>query len=516
MSALRFSQGPILRLILGDQLNPLHPWFQKPEPDVIYTLMEVRQETDYVLHHAQKVLGIFAAMRAFARHLQAQGHQVHYISIADPENQHSFTANLEYLISRHKARAVEYLLPDEWRVDRQLRAWAEDAHVPVRAEDTGHFYLPREGVSEVLGEHAWWVMEHLYRSQRRRFGVLMEGDKPVGGRWNYDSENRKPWKGTPPPPKDTRPRHDLGALWREIEAAGIKTAGDPAADDFRWPITREEALRQLHHFIREGLPYFGPFQDALTAQHERLFHSMLSFPLNLKMLSPQEVVQTAEAAYCRGLAPLASVEGFIRQILGWREYVRGVYWAYMPHYTAQNALSHHRPLPSWYWTGQTRMACLRHTITQVLRTGYAHHIQRLMVTGNFALLIGAHPAEVHRWYLGLFVDGFEWVTAPNTLGMSQWADGGLMATKPYISTAAYIQRMGDYCRGCLYDPKARSGENACPFNALYWDFLGRHKAHLRKNPRMTTALRQLERLGTETQKALQTQAETTLQRADQL
>jgi len=234
------------------------------------------------------------------------------------------------------------------------------------------------------------------------------------------------------------------------------------------------------------------------------------------MLHPHEVVQAAEAAYRKGLAPLASVEGFIRQILGWREYIRGVYWAYMPRYTSLNALNHHRPLPSWYWTGQTRMACLRHAISQVLRTGYAHHIQRLMVTGNFALLIGADPLEVHRWYLGLFVDGFEWVTAPNVLGMSQWADGGLMATKPYVSTAAYIQRMGDYCRGCPYDPKARLGEKACPFNALYWDFLARHHAHFQNNPRMSIALKQLDRFSHEELSAIRQQAASLLERINTL
>ncbi|WP_334135053.1 cryptochrome/photolyase family protein [Tepidimonas sp.] len=494
--------APTLRLILGDQLDPLHPWLTQVRPDVVYVLMELRQETDYVVHHAQKVLAIFAAMRAFARELKAGGHRVRYVAIDDPSNRQRLIANLQALVQHYRAAAVEYQLPDEWRLDAELRAWAASAPVPVRACDSAHFYTPRDGVARVLAGHRRWVMEHFYRHQRRRHGVLMDGTAPVGGQWNYDADNRQPWHGEPPAPPDPRPRHDHRALWQTIVAAGVRTIGDSQADDFRWPIDRREALAQLDAFITHALPHFGRFQDALSAQHERLFHSQLSFALNVKMLYPHEVVARAETAWRAGHAPLAAVEGFIRQILGWREYVRGVYWAHMPGYTEHNALGHSTPLPRWYWTGQTHMACLRAAIGQTLRTAYAHHIQRLMVTGNFALLAGCDPAEVHRWYLGVYIDAFEWVEAPNTLGMSQWADGGLMATKPYVSSAAYLQRMGDYCADCTYDPKQRTGARACPFNALYWDFVARHRERLAAHPRMALMVRQLDRLDAAQQRAL--------------
>lgn len=508
--------GPTLRLILGDQLDPQHPWFAKPRADVVYVLMEVRQETDYVCHHAQKVLALFAAMRAFARQLKACGHRVRYVGIDDPSNRQSLTGNLEALVAHYRAAAVEYQYPDEWRLDALLREWSADAWIPVRAVDSAHFYTPRDGVARALAGHRQWVMEHFYRRQRRRFGVLMVGSQPAGGRWNFDAENRERWDGDPPAPADLRPRHDHRSLWQTIQAAGVRTVGDPQADALRWPLNRAEALAQLDAFVTHALPYFGRFQDALSSRHERLFHSQLSFALNVKMLRPSEVVARAEAAWRDGHAPLPAVEGFIRQILGWREYVRGVYWAHMPGYTAHNALGHTRPLPRWYWDGDTRMACLRAAIGQTLSGAYAHHIQRLMVTGNFALLAGCDPAEVHRWYLGVYIDALEWVEAPNTLGMSQWADGGLMATKPYVSGAAYLQRMGDHCRACPYDPKARTGARACPFNALYWDFLARQRERLATHPRMALIARQLDRFGPEALAAVRQHATSLRQTMDEL
>lgn len=508
--------GPTLRLLLGDQLDPLHPWFGERRADVVYVLMEVRQETDYVRHHAQKVLAIFAAMRALARQLRANGHRVRYVTIDDPSSRQTLTGNLDALTRHYRAAAVEYQHPDEWRLDALLREWGADAPVPVRAVDSAHFLAPRDGVTRALAGHRQWVMEHFYRRMRRQHRVLMDGDAPAGGQWNFDADNRQPWRGEPPEPPDPRPCHDQQALWRTIEAAGVATIGDPQADTLRWPLTRAEALAQLDAFVAHALPHFGPYQDALSHTHTRLFHSQLSFALNVKLLHPREVIARAEAAWRSGDAPLASVEGFVRQILGWREYVRGVYWAHMPGYTARNALGHQRPLPRWYWDGQTRMACLRAAIGQTLAGAYAHHIQRLMVTGNFALLLGCDPAEVHRWYLGVYIDAFEWVEAPNTLGMSQWADGGLMATKPYVSSASYLQRMGDHCRACPYDPRQRVGERACPFNALYWDFLARQRERLAANPRMAMMLRQLDRMEPETLAATRQHAEALRQRADAL
>lgn len=508
--------GPTLRLILGDQLDPTHPWFAQAHPDVIFVMMEARQETDYVLHHAQKVLAIFAAMRAFASALKRCGHRVHYLRIDDDDNRQTIIDNLEALIARYRAAAVEYQYPDEWRLDAELRAWAAAAPVAVRACDSAHFYTARDEVARVLGKQRRWVMEHFYRHMRRQTGVLMENGKPAGGQWNYDHDNRDAWHGEPPEPPDQRPRHDLRALWQEVERAGVRTIGEAHADALPWPLTRKEALAQLDAFVRHALPYFGRFQDAMSDTHERLFHSQLSFALNVKMLRPHEVVARAEAAWRAGQVTLASAEGFIRQILGWREYVRGVYWAHMPGYTRRNALAHTRPLPPWYWTGQTRMACVRAALRQTLNGAYAHHIQRLMVTGNFALLAGCDPTEVHRWYLGVYIDAFEWVEAPNTLGMSQWADGGLMATKPYVSSAAYLQRMGDHCRGCAYNPKERVGERACPFNALYWDFIARHRTRWQGNARMSVIVRQLDKMAPEALAALRAQAAHTLQRIDAL
>ena len=505
--------GPTLRLILGDQLNPLHSWYAEVRADVIYVLMEVRSETDYVCHHAQKVLGIFAAMRDLARQLKAAGHRVRYVAIDHPSNRHGITTNLDALIAHDGAAAVHYQAPDEWRLDQQLQEWAGRCQVPVQRVDSEHFYTERDAAQTLFAGKKQWLMESFYRQQRRLQGVLMTpGGKPEGGRWNFDADNRKPWRGTPPAPTDTRPSHDHRALWQTITAAGVQTLGQPHAAALRWPLNRAEALQQLDHFIAQGLPHFGDYQDAITRHSWHLFHSLLSFALNTKMLNPREVVHRAEQAWRDGQAPLHAAEGFIRQVLGWREYVRGVYWAHMPGYTEVNHLGHHRPLPAWFWTGQTRMACLASALGQSLGHAYAHHIQRLMVIGNFALLAGLDPAALHRWYLGIYIDAFEWAEAPNTLGMSQWADGGRMATKPYVSSAAYLARMGDHCTGCAYDAKARTGERACPFNALYWDFFARHRHHLECNPRLGLVYRQLARMPHTTLSALRSQAAHTLRR----
>ncbi len=511
------SAGPTLRLVLGDQLTPLHSWFSQVRPDVVYVLMEVRSETDYVRHHAQKVLGIFAALRDFARALKAAGHRVRHVAIDHPSNRQSLTANLDALIAHYGAGAVEYQAPDEWRLDTQLRDWAERCPVPVHCVDSEHFFTARDEAAKQFAGKKQWLMESFYRQQRKKHRVLMTEDgQPEGGQWNFDADNRKPWPGSPEAPADTRPCHDHRALWHTIEAAGIETLGAPQAEAFRWPLNRAEALQQLDHFTAHALPHFGDYQDALSSKNWHLFHSLLSFALNTKMLQPREVVQRAEHAWRAGQAPLHATEGFIRQILGWREYVRGVYWAQMPGYTEANALGHARPLPAWFWTGDTRMACLANAIGASLEHAYAHHIQRLMVIGNFALLAGLDPAEVHRWYLGIYIDAFEWVEAPNTLGMSQWADGGRLATKPYVSSAAYLQRMGDHCKGCAYDHKAKTGDKACPFNALYWDFFDRHRQHLQGNPRLGMVYRQLERMGEPSLAAIKEKAEVTLGQLSEL
>lgn len=496
-----------LRLVLGDQLDPQHPWFSRVDPGVLHVLMEVRQETDYVLHHAQKVLAIFAAMRAFADRLRAAGHRVHYLAIDDPDNRQQVTANLDTLLADCGATTFAYQPADEWRLDAQLLQWTASLDIEAERAADVHFLAARDEAGRLLGARKQWRMEAFYRAMRQKQGVLLEPDgTPAGGRWNFDHDNRAAWGGAPPEPVDWRKPHDHRALWAAIEAAGVASFGDPQAGALRWPLHRDEALADLEAFVEHALPWFGQYQDAMSTQAPRLFHSLLSFALNTKMLRPAEVIARAEMAWREGRAPLAAVEGFIRQILGWREYVRGVYWAKMPGYVALNHFGHGTPLPDWFWTGRVRMRCLAEAVGQSLSQAHAHHIQRLMVIGNFSLLAGLDPQALHRWYLGVYIDAFEWVELPNTLGMSQFGDGGLLASKPYVSGGAYLHRMSDYCDGCPYDRRQRAGARACPFNALYWDFLDRNRAALAGNPRMALPYRQLERMDTATRDALSAHA----------
>jgi deoxyribodipyrimidine photolyase-related protein len=497
-----------LRLVLGDQLHAGHSWFSQVDEQVVYVLMEVRQETDYVLHHAQKILAIFSAMRDFARQLRVSGHRVRYVSLDDVSNRQSIPANLAALAAHYGARRFEWQQPDEWRLDAQLRTWASGQACDWAVVDSEHFLSQRGDLAALMGQRQQWLMEHFYRHMRRRWGLLLNSDAgPAGGQWNFDHENRKRWPGSPPEPADWRPLHDHTELWHMVQDAGVPSFGDPQAAALRWPLNRTEALACLDAFIATALPHFGEYEDAMAAEAPRLFHSLLSFALNVKMLHPLEVVQRAEASWRAGHAPLAAVEGFVRQIVGWREYVRGIYWARMPGYQSLNVLNHHTALPEWFWNGDTRMRCLHLAITQSLQTAHAHHIQRLMVIGNFALLAGLEPQALHRWYLGIYIDAFEWVELPNTLGMSQRADGGLIATKPYVSSAAYLQRMGNYCQGCAYDPKERTGARACPFNALYWNFFERHAPALQGNPRLAMVYRQLEKMPVAQRQSLQVHAE---------
>ncbi|WAH63127.1 cryptochrome/photolyase family protein [Xanthomonas hortorum] len=496
-----------LRLILGDQLNPQHSWFDATDAGVVYVLMEVREETDYVLHHAQKILAIFAAMRAFAARLRQAGHRVRYVAIDNPSNRQSIPANLGALMAHYHAAHLDYQAPDEWRLDEALRDWCARQPFATRMVDSEHFLTERDEVAGCFRTGSQWRMEVFYRKMRRRHRVLLDvSGEPEGGRWNFDHDNRAPWPGDPPAPQDWRVAHDHRALWSCIEAAGVRSFGAPNADALPWPLDRDEALQHLDAFITHALPHFGRYEDAMSTRSPRLFHSLLSFALNVKLLHPREVITRAEAALHDGYAPLASVEGFIRQILGWREYVRGVYWSQMPGYAQSNQLAQHAPLPHWFWDGQIGMRCLADAIGNSLANAHAHHIQRLMVIGNFALLAGLEPQALHRWYLGVYIDAFEWVELPNTIGMSQFADGGLLGSKPYISGAAYIDRMSDYCGGCKYQRKARVGAQACPYNALYWDFLARQRTLLHANERLAMPYRQLDDMAPEVLAQVQAQA----------
>lgn len=489
-----------LRLILGDQLNRQHPWFKNPEDEVTYVMMEMRQETDYAPHHIQKVVAFFGAMRTFAEALKKEGHKIIYFTLDAAENKQSLTDNLHYLIQKHNVKSFAYLMPDEYRLDKQLKKFCEKIDLPTTVEDTHHFMTQREELTQFFKGKKQLILEFFYRNMRKQFDLLMQQGQPEGGQWNYDKNNRKKWKGNPEIPQAYIPKTaELKALQTMIKEEGVKTIGKMDENHFLFPFSREEALVQLDYFCSHLLVHFGDYQDALHTEEVNLFHSRISFALNVKLISPLEVVQRVIAYYRahESEIDLAQVEGFVRQIIGWREYMRGIYWKEMPNYAQKNALENQNPLPDFYWTGKTKMNCLHQAITNSLDNAYAHHIQRLMVTGNFALLAQVHPDAVDQWYLGVYADAIEWVQVTNTRGMSQWADGGIVATKPYVSAAAYIHKMGNYCEGCVYDKKKRLGEDACPFNSLYWNFLDDKKAFFAKNNRMAMMLRLLEKIPAE-------------------
>ena len=510
----------ILRLVLGDQLNSLHPWFKDGPDGVVYTLMECRSETDYVRHHIQKICGFFAAMRAFARSLENQGFEVVYMRLDDPGNLQSITANLERLAAQYGVERIEYQFPDEYRLDQELNRLKERLHIPVVGVDSAHFLSSRSDLGDFFKGKKTFLMESFYRAMRVKTGLLMEagGKTPIGGKWNFDAENRnKLPEGIKLPPSIDF-EHNVQEIVDMLVRAGVETIGHIDPEHFNWPISRAESLQLLDHFLQFRLSRFGTFQDAMTTADGLLFHSRLSFSLNTKMLSPLEVAGAAARYYDAhpNAETLAQVEGFIRQIIGWREYMRGVYWAKMPAYAGLNYFGHRAPLPSWFWTGKTRMKCLHHSIGQSLDTAYAHHIQRLMITGNFALLLGVAPEEVDAWYLGIYMDALEWVEITNTRGMSQYADGGIVGTKPYVSSANYIRKMSDYCAACPYDPGKRYGANACPFNSLYWDFHDRHKGKLAKNPRIGMVYRTWEKMQAGEKEKILQQAEKYKQAAEHL
>lgn len=484
-----------LRLLLGDQLNAAHSWFEKVDESVVYCLFEMRQETDYATHHIQKVIGFFLAMRAFAEELRGKGHRVEYLTLDHPDNRQTLPDNLLFFIEKHQAQCFEYLLPDEWRLDEQLRQFCETLPILSQVFDTAHFMAKRHELHDFFGKKNY-LMESFYRSMRRRYHILIDGEQPTTGQWNYDHDNRQKLPKTHVPPPPLLFQRDVSDLLLMIENQNIKTIGRVEAKAFGWPVTRAEGLQLLDYFCENLLQHFGDFQDAMTPQFWSLYHSRLSFSMNVKLLCPLEVVRRAVAEWERRPNDISfsQIEGFVRQIIGWREYMRGVYWAKMPDFAKLNFFENNRPLPSWFWTGQTKMACLRHTIGQSLDHAYAHHIQRLMVTGNFALLAGIHPDEVDAWYLGIYMDAIEWVEITNTRGMSQFADGGIVGTKPYCSSAAYLHKMGHYCEGCFYKKDLRTGGRACPFNSFYWHFHDLHRDKLERNPRIGMVFRTWDRM----------------------
>ena len=504
-----------LRIILGDQLSSGVSALAglDPERDTVL-MMEVMEENTYVPHHKQKIVLVLSAMRHFAATLRETGVSVDYVFLDDPDNTGDLTTEVQRAVARHAPDRVVVTEPGEWRVHAMVEGWGALVGLPVEVRTDDRFFASRGRFAAWAQGRRAWRMEHFYRDMRREHEILMEGDKPAGGAWNFDAANRKslpsstslPARLRFPPDETTQSVMALVGRHFSDHFGGI--------EDFGWPVSRDDALRALSDFIKVGLPRFGDYQDAMKTGAPFLFHSLLAPALNLGLLSPREVCQAAEDAWRSGAAPLNAVEGFIRQILGWREYVRGVYWSLMPEYGDRNALQATRKLPAFYWSGDTPMRCLSEAVHDTARYAYSHHIQRLMVTGNFALLAGVAPREIERWYLAVYADAFEWVEMPNTLGMAVFADGGQMASKPYAASGAYIDRMSDFCSGCAYDVKQKTGPNACPFNYLYWAFLIRQRDRLAKNPRLAMPYRTLAGWTPERQAAIVAEAEVFLERLE--
>jgi deoxyribodipyrimidine photolyase-related protein len=502
-------RGPMKTLIpiLGDQLSMDLSSLNGADPaDTVLVMMEVADETAYVRHHKQKLVYILSAMRHHAAALGDAGWTVDYTRLDDDDAPDSFTGAVARAVERHAPDRIVVTEAGEWRVAAMLDGWETMFGLPVDIRPDTRFIATHADFADWAKDRANLTMEYFYRLMRRRTDLLMDGDQPVGDRWNFDKENRKPAAKDLLMPRPHAFKPDK--ITKEvIELVAKRFGNHPGSlDDFDYAVTAEDAEKQAKAFFQHALPQFGDYEDAMLTGERFLWHSILSPYINSGLLDPLDLCRRAEAEYRAGRAPLNSVEGYIRQIIGWREFMRGIYWREGPDYVTRNFLDHHRALPGWYWTGETDMHCLSQTIGQTLETAHAHHIQRLMVTGNFALLIGADPAAVHRWYLEVYVDAYEWVELPNTLGMSQFGDGGLVGSKPYISSGAYIDRMSDYCRHCRYDVKKKVGDDACPFNALYWDFIARHEDKLAKNTRMAMPYRNWAKQSAETRKATREQA----------
>lgn len=493
--------------VLGDQLSlDLASLKQGDRSRDVVLMVEVAEETTYVRHHKQKIALILSAMRHFAEALRTEGWTVDYVHLDDPDNTGSFAGEVKRAVGRHKASAILVTEPGEWRVLQSLEGWGEASGVPIDILDDDRFVATRDEFAKWAKGRKGLTMEFFYREMRRKTGLLMDHDRPEGGRWNFDAENRKPADRDLFMPRPERSKPD--AVTKEvIDLVGQRFAdhfGD--LDNFGWAVTRDDALVALDAFVEKALPRFGDYQDAMLKDEDFLYHAVISPYINIGLLTPLEVCRRVEEAWRSGGVPLNAAEGFIRQIIGWREYVRGVYWLKMPDYAEMNALDAKRDLPWFYWSGETEMNCMASAIGATKRNAYAHHIQRLMVTGTFALIAGIEPRQIHEWYLIVYADAFEWVELPNVIGMSQFADGGILGSKPYAASGAYIDRMSDYCGSCRYNVKKRVGEDACPFNALYWDFLARNRETLKSNHRLAMPYRNWERMDPETQQALRRHA----------
>jgi deoxyribodipyrimidine photolyase-related protein len=476
--------------ILGDQLLPEHPGLKMADQaDTVVLFIESKARAAHVKYHQQKLVLIYAAMRHYAAELRAKGWTVDYYELVP-----KFEDALKAHVAKHSPSRLRMMEPNDWAMTEALPKIAKLLGLPVETIPTTQFLVPRAEFKAWAAGRKSLLMEQHYRKQRQRLKILVDAQgEPEGGEWNFDAENRQtyPHFAKAKPSVPTKPRVEPDTVTRQVIEMVRKEFPDHPGDARGcWlPVTREGALVWLKNFVRERLESFGPWEDVMVDGEPVLFHSVLSPLLNIGLLTPLECVQAAVAAYEAKRAPLESVEGFVRQIIGWREFVNGVYWTRMPDYTGLNALGAERPLPSWIYTGKTDLACVRSSIEQALALGYNHHIQRLMVLGNFFLLGGYRPAEVYRWYLEMYVDAYDWVMAANVIGMILFADGGYMSTKPYAAGAGYISKMSNHCKGCRYKPDVKIGPDACPFNYLYWNFFAQHEARFAKNPRVGMMLK---------------------------
>jgi len=493
-----------LRLILGDQLNYKHSWYNGDQEHIIYFMAEMRQETDYVKHHIQKVVAFFTAMRSFKEWMDDRGFNAIYYKLDHQDNQQDLVKNLNALIEKHNIEKFEYLAPDEWRLDQQLKEFCESLDIAWEGFDTEHFLTKRMDVKKFFEGKKRLTMEYFYRDMRKKYDVMIEGDKePEGGKWNYDKSNRNKWDGDTEIPHERGFRKDVSEIVALLEQEDVETFGRIEEKNFNWPTSRQDALDVLNYFCENLLVHFGDYQDAMHTNEEYLYHSRISFAMNSKMLSPKEVIDAVIARFRESekndqQIDISQVEGFVRQVLGWREFMRGIYWMKMPDYQTTNKLENKNKLPDFYWTGDTKMNCLSNAINNSLDNAYAHHIQRLMITGNYALLTMTDPSYVDEWYLGVYIDAIEWVEITNTRGMSQWADGGVVATKPYVSSGSYINKMGNYCKSCVYSVSKKNGEDgACAFNSLYWNFLDEKQEFFANNQRMNMMMSMLKKMDPE-------------------
>ena len=499
-----------LWVVFGDQLDPRFSVFRKhfDKAHDAVLMAEVDEESRHVASHAQRTTLFLSAMRHYAESLSARDVRVRYVTLDSADNTQSLNGEVRRAVRELQPERLAVIRPGEWRIVTMVEAWAESLQLPLTMHEDPHFLTTPAEFGEWATGRRTMVMEHFYRVMRKRLEILIAPDGgPEGGRWNFDADNRRAFKGD----RDTLPprvRHEPDDITRDVMAMVRERLGDLPGrlDDFNWPVTREQALAELRDFITHRLAHFGDYQDAMIVGRPWLYHSLLSAPLNLKLLDPREIVTLAVEAYRRGEAPLNAVEGFVRQIIGWREFIRGVYWHEGAGYGARNALGQTYSLPSIYWTGTSEMQCMRESLGEVLSNGFGHHIQRLMITGNFAMMAGVHPREISDWYLGMYVDAIDWVSLPNTLGMSQHADGGVVGTKPYAASGRYIDRQGDYCKGCRFSPGVRLGDNACPFTTFYWDFLLRHRATFAGNHRMAMPLKNVDAMSGQERTAIAARA----------